>query len=75
MLGISLSYEHVAVGINDGSVTIRKNPKDLDRKSVPDIEIGKDPIVNLEYTEYGDLLLVMDEKFNFVFLDVIDIRK
>ena len=66
------SYEHVAVGINDGSVTIRKNPKDLDRKSVPDIEIGKDPIVNLEYTEYGDLLLVMDEKFNFVFLDVND---
>ena len=64
------SYEHVAVGINDGTITIRKSPKELERKSVPDIKIGENPIVNLEYTEYGDLLLVMDNKNKFVFLDV-----
>ena len=64
------SYEHVAVGINDGTITIRKNPKELERKSVPDIKIGENPIVNLEYTEYGDLLLAMDNKNKFVFLDV-----
>ena len=64
------SYEHVAVGINDGTITIRKSPKELERKSVPDIKIGENPIVNLEYTEYGDLLLAMDNKNKFVFLDV-----
>ena len=64
------SYEHVAVGINDGTITVRKSPKELERKSVPDIKIGENPIVNLEYTEYGDLLLVMDNKNKFVFLDV-----
>ena len=57
------SYEHVAVGINDGTITIRKSPKELERKSVPDIKIGENPIVNLEYTEYGDLLLAMNNRY------------
>ncbi len=64
------SYEHVAVGINDGSITIRHNPKNLDRKAVPDISLGDTPIVNLEYTEYGDMLLVMTEGNDFYFLNV-----
>ena len=71
-LAYHLSYEHVAVGTNEGFVTIRKNPKDLDKKIVQDIGIGEHPIVNLEYTEYGDILLVMDENNNFVFLNVND---
>ena len=66
------SYEHVAVGTNEGTITVRKNPKDLDKRIVNDIKIGKNPIVNLEYTEYGDILLVMDDKNNFVFLNVND---
>jgi WD40 repeat protein len=64
------SYEHVAVGINDGTITIRHNPKDLNRKAVPDISLGDSPIVNLEYTEYGDMLLVMTEGNDFYFLNV-----
>ena len=64
------SYEHVAVGINDGTITIRHNPKDLNRKAVPDISVDESPIVNLEYTEYGDMLLVMTGNNNFYFLNV-----
>ena len=66
------SYEHVAVGVNDGSITIRHNPKALDRKALPDITLcdPPSPIVNLEYTEYGDILLVMVENNDFYFLNV-----
>ena len=66
------SYEHVAVGINDGTITIRRNPKDLDKKVLPDISLVEAPIVNLDYTEYGDVLLVMAENNDFFVLNVND---
>ena len=66
------SYEHVAVGINDGTITIRRNPKDLDKKVLPDITLCESPIVNLDYTEYGDALLVMAESNDFFVLNVND---
>ena len=66
------SYEHVAVGINDGTISIRRNPKDLDKKVLPDISLVEAPIVNLDYTEYGDALLVMAENNDFFVLNVND---
>jgi len=66
------SYEHVAVGINDGTISIRRNPKDLDKKVLPDISLVESPIVNLDYTEYGDALLVMAENNDFFILNVND---
>ena len=65
------SYEHVAVGTNIGTITIRKNPKDLDRRIIsPDISLGESPVVCLEYTEYGDILLANNEKYELFFLNV-----
>ena len=71
-LAYHLSYEHVAVGTNIGTITVRKSPKDLNKKIIsPDISIGEKPIMNMEYTEYGDILLVSSED-KFYLLDVND---
>ena len=70
-LAYHLSYEHVAVGTNIGTITIRKNPKDLNIKAVsPDITLGNKPIMAMEYTEYGDILLVTNENNECFLLNV-----
>ena len=72
-LAYHLSYEHVAVGTNIGTITVRKNPKELNIKVVsPDIVIGTKPIIEMEYTEYGDILLVSTENNDFFLLNVND---
>ena len=39
-LAYHLSYEHVAVGTNEGTITVRKNPKELDKRLInPDITL------------------------------------
>ena len=70
-LAYHLSYEHVAVGTNVGTITVRKNPKDLNIKAVsPDINLGSRPIMAMEYTEYGDILLVTNENNECFLLNV-----
>ena len=70
-LAYHLSYEHVVVGTNIGTITVRKNPKELNIKVIqPDIIIGPKPIMQLEYTEYGDILLVVTEDNKLLLLDV-----
>ena len=72
-LAYHLSYEHVAIGTNVGTITVRKSPKDLNIKILsPDIIIGQSPIMELEYTEYGDHLLVNTEDNQCFLLDVND---
>ena len=72
-LAYHLSYEHVAIGTNVGTITVRKSPKDLNIKILsPDIIIGQTPIMELEYTEYGDHLLVNTEDNQCFLLDVND---
>ena len=72
-LAYHLSYEHVAVGTNEGTITVRKNPKELDKRLInPDITLDESPIVTMEYTEYGDILIVMSENNYIFFLDVND---
>ena len=72
-LAYHLSYEHVAVGTNIGTITVRKSPKDLNVKVIsPDIIIGPKPIMILEYTEYGDILLVTTEDNKLLLLNVND---
>ena len=70
-LAYHLSYEHVAVGTNIGTITVRKSPKDLNVKAVsPDINLGNKPIMAMEYTEYGDILLVTNENNECFLLNV-----
>ena len=72
-LAYHLSYEHVAVGTNIGTITVRKSPKDLNVKLIsPDISIGEKPIMGMEYTEYGDILLVTTEDNQCFLLNVND---
>ncbi len=59
---LTIAYEenkgHVAVGINNGKVSIRKGIKDLNIRVVEDIPIGKKAVLELKYTNYGDVLIV-----------------
>jgi WD40 repeat protein len=51
------SKEHIAIGINNGYVSIRNGMKDLNKRICKDIQIGKDIIAELKYTNYGELLI------------------
>ena len=51
------SKGHIAIGIDDGTVSIRKSVKYLNNRLIPDFSIGTKKVVELKYTNYGDLLL------------------
>ena len=59
-ISYNILKDHVAVGINDGTVSIRQGMKKLDYR-VKDIKIGEGAISELRYTNYGDLLIVACE--------------
>jgi WD40 repeat protein len=48
--------EHIAIGINNGTVSIRNGIKDLNKR-IKQIKIGEKKISELKYTNYGDLLI------------------
>ena len=70
---LAIAYEenrgHVAVGINNGCVSIRRGIKDLDIKVVSDIKIGEGAILELKYTNYGDLLVASTESKELAFIN------
>ncbi len=70
---LAIAYEenrgHVAVGINNGCVSIRRGIKDLDKKVVSDIKIGEGAILELKYTNYGDLLVASTESKELAFIN------
>lgn len=49
--------DHVAVGIDDGTVSIRQGMKKLDFR-IKDVKIGEGAVTELKYTNYGDVLIV-----------------
>ena len=55
------SKGHIAIGIDDGSISIRAGIKNLSNKVVLDFSVGKKKVVELKYTNYGDLLLASCE--------------
>ncbi len=63
------SKGHIAIGIDDGSVSIRVGIKNLDEKVVPDFSVGKDKVIELKYTNYGDLLLSSCESGELKLMD------
>ena len=48
--------EHIAIGINNGMVSIRNGIKDLNVR-LKNIKIGEEKVCELKYTNYGDLLI------------------
>lgn len=71
-IAYNTANEHVAIGINNGTISIRKNPKELDVKANNDFLIGtkNTPVAALQYTIYGDKLLVSTEYAEIILLDV-----
>ena len=47
----------MAVGIDDGTVSIRQGMKKLDFR-IKDVKIGEGAVTELKYTNYGDVLIV-----------------
>ena len=63
------SKGHVAIGIDDGSISIRLGIKNLNEKVVPDFSVGKSKVIELKYTNYGDLLLSSCESGELALMD------
>lgn len=69
-ISYNVSKDHVAVGINDGTISIRKGMKKLnERLLLNDINVSDKPITELKYTTYGDLLIASSESGDLVLLD------
>ena len=69
-LSYNESKQHVAIGLSNGFISIRKDEKHLDIKIFDDIEVSKGGIITLKYTDYGDFLLCSSEKNELCLLDV-----
>ena len=64
--------EHIAIGLSNGFISIRKDEKHLNTKIFNDLEISKGSIITLKYTDYGDFLLCSTELYELCLLDVND---
>jgi len=71
-LSYNESKENVAIGLNNGFISIRKDVKHLRRKVLNDIKISEGAIVSIKYTDYGDYLLCSSDKNEICLLDVND---
>ena len=74
VIGKCLSYneskEHVAIGLSNGNLSIRKDVKHLDIKILNDTKICEGAIITIKYTDYGDYLLCTSNKNEMCLLDV-----
>ena len=74
--GNCLSYnetkEHIALGLSNGYVSIRKDQKHLDELIVNDIKISEASVITLKYTDYGDFLLCSSKNGELILLDTND---
>lgn len=68
-ISYNLSKENIAIGTSLGNVSIRKGVKQLDIKDREDIHLDSKPIIALDFTPYGDLLLVSSKSNNLYLLD------
>ena len=70
-LSYNESQEHVAIGLSNGYISIRKDIKHLDIKLLNDIQISEGgAIITIKYTDYGDYLLCTTDKNEMCLLDV-----
>jgi len=63
-------FDHVAIGINNGTVSIRNGIRKLNQRLINDIQISSDMIVNLKYSPNMKLLAVSSRSKEFFILDV-----
>ena len=73
--GTCLSYnatkEHIAIGYNNGSISIRRSESQLN-KIVNEFTISEGQLVCIRYTDYGDFLLCTTNNVEIHLLDVND---
>lgn len=63
-------YEHVVVGLDNGSISIRKSIKNLKLKFRDDIKISDSSIVSVKFSPNDNLLAVISEDQKLTFLKV-----
>ena len=74
--GLSVSYnttkEHIALGLSNGYISIRKDEKHLDTQVINDIQITEGRVIILKFTDYGDFLLCSTNREELCLLDTND---
>lgn len=63
-------YEHVVVGLDNGSISIRKSIKNLKLKFRDDINLSDRSILSLKFSPNDNLLAVITEDEKLIFLKV-----
>ena len=71
--GKCISYnetkEHIALGLSNGYISLRKDPKHLDIQIISDIKISEGNVICLKFTDWGDFLLCSTSKEELILLD------
>ena len=71
--GKCISYnetkEHIALGLSNGYISLRKDPKHLDVQIISDIKISEGSVITLKFTDWGDFLLCSTKKGELILLD------
>ena len=74
--GLCVSYnttkEHIALGLSNGYISIRKDEKHLDTQVINDIKITEGKVIILKFTDYGDFLLCSTNREELCLLDTND---
>ena len=74
--GLCVSYnttkEHIALGLSNGYISIRKDEKHLDIQVINDIKITEGKVIILKFTDYGDFLLCSTNREELCLLDTND---
>ena len=74
--GLCVSYnttkEHIALGLSNGYISIRKDEKHLDTQVINDIQITEGRVIILKFTDYGDFLLCSTNREELCLLDTND---
>ena len=74
--GLCIAYngtkEHIALGLSNGFISIRKDEKHLNTQIISDIKISDEAVICLKFTDYGDFLLCSTKKGELCLLDTND---
>ena len=74
--GLCVSYnttkEHIALGLSNGYISIRKDEKHLDTQVINDIKITEGSVIILKFTDYGDFLICSTNREELCLLDTND---
>jgi len=74
--GLCVAYnptkEHIALGLSNGYISIRRDEKHLDTQVINDIKITEGGVIILKFTDYGDFLLCSTNREELCLLDTND---